>query len=1599
MAIENGIQDPSVVGVGGLRGVNTGNSRRQEIDNFIINNRPQAISQRHANALNSAPVENVGFVGINDSRQDKKVDSMSDLQNLQNFRGEEQSNMGQIINALAQGVTTAGTTLLNGTVGLVMGGLTAANEGRVSGLWDNDFAKALDSVNKWSEEQFAMHMTDKERESVWNQGFGNFVGNLILKPTGFVAGAALSGGGWAGLTGKAVKGIAAMAGAGKTLNAGANIGKGLAASNKLIKAGNIATKAVGTVTSTAGEAAIEALNNSNEFFEKGSAEISGQWDNLYNNSLTNIYNKMGNSPEMFDSEGNPTELAVQVATKEANSIFNRDGALAKLEEDRKLMGNMDYLLNFPILAASNIWQFGRMYSRGFNANVRANNLIRRGLTGEAAYVANTTSGLQRTGKLASNALTEGSEELSQAVAAKTAERQRASEFNSFYGARVLPFAEQESEGFLKSVFGAAGEVLGNKESYFEFLSGALMGVGGNVRFDSYKDNETGRYKNPIYLETNREAKERDGRAELLAQQMNERAANMQERYQGLTRHLGYEQAKKDALDGNNQFAYENSDHAQFISDVIMFDKAGQLNDLIETIDQYGEINEEDLVDIREKTKNESGTSPFDGMTDEQIKKNIRENADRLKKDVETYTNISRQLETSMGDVFQGAELEEMTYMASQIDNFETRFTELHSKVREQLQPFMGIIVGDNFTTEEEKQEAIDKMNTTLSQSPLDLLHTVESNSEALGSMDRMLVNHSDLLKNSDELVKQYESAIAKAKKNKKKTSGLIAELDMVKKAIAKSPEVIAKLTNLSKDLTDMQGIAIARSNFVYKYNGFLTNPQGLRNALAAQQAIANERSTELKAEGLSEEIAAAETTMQIDEALAKEPNAAIRDNVIEKQIDQGNPVVASYKAEFDFDTELNNKLNDAPSRFTRSVANAIWKIYKKKNPSLDVMSNSNYLMEETAESLGLGEFASEEAFNEGKAYLMHAINTVNGQIDKNSKFDTTIKAPVEKIEVDNSVNVIVEAPEPKPDAQPVGLTNIESLSNEQIILNNKTSEINNDVENKQLTINKQRFYYRPAISHSAPTSFSDEYGGEKRWRNIVDWLESVGAFDYVNDNKLQVGDEIMIGIDSRVDAKVNTGVDESKLADHSKHLIIMYKVNTESGKPQVIGTINEAPWIIDSSIGLKNIVNKLTEAINNNPNEAVTIKPGIKVAQMMVGKVKTTVENKSLNGMPGIENIKLGVVKNGALNTNGALKADEIDLANTLNNREGRVYMLNKTVNGKYRPIPLTTMRLTPENVGLIEQTDLYTKRIKPQIEALIDSTSNESRKTAMFELMKTLYTGNPKGDLFTNIYTNKAGNRGLRIEYAGRTTPEFETGNTLDAKNIILDGRDRTDVIKDVLNALAAFNLPIQVDVQQINKAGYNGWLINSDVLSSNVISATPQDNWFITEYLDNEGNPQSPIASWEPSVAPTFDSPVEESVIAGVKINGKTITSTGDVIDNKGRDITAAIPVDQVKEIEEKAVAQKPEVKARSVARTFSRLSGGKSTPITSRKVSDVLFRDVENISKNNLTTPKKTITFVSLSEGQKTTLELKGISQEEFNNMSQAEKEHSLRCLASF
>jgi hypothetical protein len=91
---------------------------------------------------------------------------------------------------------------------------------------------------------------------------------------------------------------------------------------------------------------------------------------------------------------------------------------------------------------------------------------------------------------------------------------------------------------------------------------------------------------------------------------------------------------------------------------------------------------------------------------------------------------------------------------------------------------------------------------------------------------------------------------------------------------------------------------------------------------------------------------------------------------------------------------------------------------------------------------------------------------------------------------------------------------------------------------------------------------------------------------------------------------------------------------------------------------------------------------------------------------------------------------------------------------------------------------------------------------------------------------------------------PSIELAEITETGTIYKEGpQDYTETINAIENILMEFNLPIQIEIDNINST-YNKKVVNSGVLTSNIEDATVVGNWFITDYVGSYGKVQKAVS-----------------------------------------------------------------------------------------------------------------------------------------------------------
>lgn len=1475
------IQDPSTQGTGGLRGLDGINRLRERginIDTSILGLARDYRGTMQEINRTATPRQDIGFVGVNDSMFDEDITSATQLDNLANTRGELQPWYAQIGAGLAKGVILAGTTFLDGTLGLVLGGAQAIAEGRGSALWDNPFSKAMQSINEWSEEALPNYYTDAERNEPWYENIftANFLGDKFIKNLGFTVGA-FYGGGVVGAGLKATK-----------------LPQIIGAIAKSSRAPAIVTSSVGATVSAVNEGRIEALNNSTDWFNLHKTQLDDQ-----HTARLQAIDGMYLDPEMHNR---------MIAQENANY----EATLGKLTEDRLKMGNADLLMNIPILTASNLIQFGRMYANGFKTARKATNIV--GKAGEYATGRTTGKGIARA---TLSPLSEGLEEISQGAASRISGNYYEDDVNNFYKAKIDPQAEQETLSWMKSFAQGINETVNDGSSWEEFFIGTLTGALGMPRFRGIRSSE-GRLQSPVTLEGGtigefREYRDKMNRENEIANYMNERVQSPEfiNYYQGLIRHNKYQNDMNQAVENNDEFEFKNAEHAQLISDIAMFDNAGKLEDLTTLINSAYDTSDENLASIVENTTStitdengkEAKVGPFIDKNgnpmystpegkQEMIDK-LTQTRDEMLNTITNYTKIKDDIDVRTGQQLSDEQLEELTWLKSQIGNWQDRANQLSSEVK----PTIGTVLGSmsqladmyaSIKTEEGKAHA----------GLTDLYNSADNNErqirknmsilETVRGLDDKTFAY--LLSSDPKLVEGIKSVIESP------LSGVAAD----------------DAQAFNEKIDDIVKLVDATGKYNTKLKEYLENPAKLQEDIVSSTENIAKEEAKKKSDNLKSRLLSATNLSEFRQALNEEEDAATREETLKSLEDEGNEMAKNYREVNAYNTDVQraiNSLDESPA--VKADALKLLQDQFENSSNLNEIANPNSIYVDNADALYDDNLTPEEnavKFQEAQYALLRAMNQINNENRFKNRFSQDYRtlrekgkpnpsAPTKDTTGDSGTSTV----------PPVSTEGLPVVTYEPPVGNvtatqvkDENRETNSRVETPQSLDSKQksrRPYYRPSIPELHIQASKE---GDFRPFNVVaaerekgvnfdelyNYLRDNGAFTYVNEGNLKAGDELGFMIDPEFN-------------DHT--IFIVDRRNN-----QIVGSLDESDYSVDRYEGLAGLEEKIKAefAQRSDKSKRFIATPTTRVSQVMVGRIPYSTEERSLANIPNVSGEGrapiFGIIKNGTLATNGRLDDSLIIKPVDMAQKEGRMYLLIPNAAGKYSPAAVRVKHFNktefnPEDVE-VQSTQVY-KNIQESIDALANSLSEDDLNNAVKSLATNLYTG----DLHIDWFTSDSGN-GIRFTKVQRDAQGNEIYEEKDGKRIRKEtvktvfltekwdqntlfsitgdnevlsepaSKSIEDVSKEISEILLDFNLPIQVNLGMLNRGGYNNVLINSNVLTSNISDARVISSWFTTDYFDVEGNLHQAInpASVTPDTTRKIETPVggTEGVITGTKV-----------------------------------------------------------------------------------------------------------------------------------
>lgn len=1482
--------------------------------------RPQTISlydiNRHSTQMVSSSLAGT-TTPWGESMFDDATATEEQFQNLGDIRAENQPWCAKIGAGLAKGVVLAGTAFLGGAIGLAIGIGTAIGERRWSGIWDNYLTNAMADVNEWSEEVMPNYYTQYEIDHPWSNVFtsANFWGDKLIKNIGFFIGSVYGG----GAISKGIRGI------GKLIAIGAKrVGASVSTVKNILGGSSIAAGRIATVTSSVAEGSIEALNGVREWEKQYTQVFEAQ----HRNNLSEIiaeYNSNKGQKFVRDSKGNILDeayLRMQEKINQENSAYEQ--SLAKMQEDKDKMGNAILLMNLPVLLGSYFTQFGKLFSNGFKTARKSYNIL--GKPGE--YVAgSTTHSLPY--HVTKNALSEGLEEFNQGIATKTATNYYTTDVNNFYKAKTDREAEKETLNWAKSFGEGLVQNIGDGNAWEEFLIGAMTSAMGIPKFRSTTNNE-GKFQSPItiYNEAYRdwkEGKETVEREAKLAEYMNNVFKNSDTKtyYQGLIRHNKYQNDMNTAAKEGKEFEFKNAEHAQLLSDIVMFDEAGKLGDLKAFINEAAGTSKIDLESVVTETtkKTEEGklVGPFaqyaalddsgniianfgsqedtDNMADQ-----ITKNKNDILSTIKQYQEIKDELIEDYGDKLTEDQLQELTWMKSQIGNWAERAATVSGEVKSAIGNVIGNL--DSFLRFNQQVKDFE------GQSHADLTDRYKQADKNVRAIEGT-INTLNMVRGQDDKVLAHTLAT-----NPKFVDGLIKEINEVDETVLSAD----KKADITTKLNDIVKLGNASKTYNAKLKEYLENPQKQAEDHARADEQAAQQETKKKSDDLKASLNAAQNLQEFRGIIDSQDDIENRGKVLKELEDEGNAMAKNYRETSQYNNEVRRVLNESDAE-PQAKQDAMKLLQDQFNNSKDLEQlanpNSIYINNENAfdeESEGNVELSATR-FQNAQYELQKAISKVNNDNKFKDRFSPEYKKPVEKREGPTRGDDRGDTTGDSGTSTTPTVTSSENLPITELPVGNITAEMVNE-ENKKAnegvetpqrpsrdTINQ---FYRPTIPE---LHIEASKGGDFRpfdivvsereknvdFSGIYGYLRDQGAFRYVNEGNLKAGNELGFMIDP----------------DFNDHTIFI--IDKRNG--QVVGSLDESDYSVSRYEGLKGLEEKIRGEYSNRQNKTgkFIATPVTKVSKVMVGRIPYGNTERSLSEIPNVSSTDrkpiFGIIKNGALTTNGKIDDSLIIKPVDMSQKEGRLYLLIPNGAGKYSPAAVRVKHFNNEEFNLNDSNVSSTpvgEDIKNAIIKLSTATSQDDVSAAMQDLAQDLYMQ----DIMVTWFSSGTGN-GVVISKKVRKPDgtyekviiegkeqikedKYDIYFSNFGKSTVIDGlefvlsedvakeanderlqrtiRNPEDIYNEILGHLIKFNLPLQVSTRRINEGAYNNRLINSNILTSNITEASIKSTWFTTDYFDNEGNLHQAIspASVAPQPKRKVETPVggTEGAIAGTRI-----------------------------------------------------------------------------------------------------------------------------------
>ena len=562
--------------------------------------------------------------------------------NIGDKRAEAQGALGRLKTSTINNITILGTSFASDIVSLTGGLMSAAIQGDISKMWDNDATNYLNDVQRraLNRNQIYRGQDYNNRSALGRLTSGIFWADL-WQNAGYMEGMLIPG----------------MA-----------VGK-LAQASKLLTKMPLLTKVGANTIAAIGEASIEALNQKKD----SEQQLLQQADMLFRKDILNA------------TTWQEKDKAYDEYAKNLNLI----------QDDIVKIGNRTFGGNVALLTATGTIEFGDFVSRGYAESHKLLQQIARDANGKAIGRTIFNSAARSLGQTAKNFFTEGFEEYAQRSLASGAARSRSA--NSFIEKYQDELNIELVDNYLSAVFEDMYKDLSNKEAWTEFLSGALMGgigipgshngVISNFR-NAYRENkkidELASAINKFELENNITSKN----------------GNFAESYLNyLIRNAGINAVQNQALIDRDKKTFIDSRVEKVLNAAYLYDNIGEIDEFKKKLEWYSQIdNEEQLNQINDKLTewNEDKTqiirdSPFRGKSLQEVNQLLKESNDFYVKIIDDYVEGKRFIDDYSRGKLDDDTIKRGAISFAQSRNFKYRAGELYNDLNSKINKYQESI--------------------------------------------------------------------------------------------------------------------------------------------------------------------------------------------------------------------------------------------------------------------------------------------------------------------------------------------------------------------------------------------------------------------------------------------------------------------------------------------------------------------------------------------------------------------------------------------------------------------------------------------------------------------------------------------------------------------------------------------------------------------------------------------------------------------------------------------------------------------------------------------------------------------------------------------